>query len=159
MTYESMIINVNRFHEGGFWTIKTRAYARNDSLDDPEIWGDDDTANSETDAIRDAETLADYILATGETDSVTILLDGNEHACKRRPVPIVLRETKSFRLVKLGESYNVAAVPTDVEPQVRLITRDNAEELLRYSDETFDMSCVWDLGVGVFDKDDIDRTS
>lgn len=64
-----------------------------------------------------------------------------------------LRETDSFKLVKHGNSYNVVAKPRNVTPKTRLIREDTARELLTYSDETFDMSCVWDLGVGVFERD------
>ena len=38
-------------------------------------------------------------------------------------------------------------------PRKLRIREDTARELLTYSDETFDMSCVWDLGVGVFERD------
>jgi hypothetical protein len=64
-----------------------------------------------------------------------------------------LRETDSFKLVKHGNSYNVVAKPRNVTPKIRLIREDTARELLSYSDESFDMSCVWDLGVGVFERD------
>lgn len=63
-----------------------------------------------------------------------------------------LRETESFKLLKRGDSYNIVAKPRDVTPKQRLIRKDTADELLTYSDESFDMSCVWDLGVGVFEK-------
>lgn len=64
-----------------------------------------------------------------------------------------LRETESFKLVKHGSSYNVIAKPRNVTPKTRLIREDTARELLTYSDESFDMSCVFDLGVGVFERD------
>ena len=64
-----------------------------------------------------------------------------------------LRETDSFKLVRHGDAYNVVAKLRNVTPKIRLIREDTARELLTYSDESFDMSCVWDLGVGVFERD------
>jgi hypothetical protein len=66
---------------------------------------------------------------------------------------MILRETDSFKLVKDGDTYRVEAKPSNVTPRKLRIRKDTANELLRYSDETFDMSCVWDLGVGVFERD------
>jgi hypothetical protein len=63
-----------------------------------------------------------------------------------------LRETDSFKLIRAGGKYRVQAKPSNVTPRSRMIRADTAEELLRYSDESFDGSCVWDLGVGVFEK-------
>jgi hypothetical protein len=40
-----------------------------------------------------------------------------------------------------------------VTPRKLRIREDTASELLRYSDESFDGACVWDLGVGVFALD------
>lgn len=66
---------------------------------------------------------------------------------------MILRETDSFKLVQDGTAYRVEAKPSNVTPRKLRIREDTARELLTYSDETFDMSCVWDLGVGVFERD------
>lgn len=63
-----------------------------------------------------------------------------------------LRETESFKLVQHDDSYNVVCKDRNAVPRQLLIRKDTAEELLTYSDESFDMSCVWDLGVGVFEQ-------
>ena len=63
-----------------------------------------------------------------------------------------LRETESFQLLQHGNSYNVVCKDRDATPRQLLIRKDTALELLTYSDESFDMSCVWDLGVGVFER-------
>lgn len=66
---------------------------------------------------------------------------------------MILRETNSFKLVKDGTTHRVEAKPSNVTPRKLRIREDTARELLSYSDESFDMSCVWDLGVGVFERD------
>ncbi len=65
---------------------------------------------------------------------------------------MTLRETNSFKLVKDGNSYQVEAKPSNVTPRKLRIREDTARELLTYSNESFDGACVWDLGVGVFEK-------
>lgn len=65
----------------------------------------------------------------------------------------MLRQTNSFNLVQDGTTYRVEAKPPNVTPRKLRIREDTARELLTYSDETFDMSCVFDLGVGVFERD------
>lgn len=63
-----------------------------------------------------------------------------------------LRETDSFKLVWQGNKYKVIAKPRSVTPKSLRIREDTARELLTYSEQSFDMSCVWDLGVGVFER-------
>jgi hypothetical protein len=63
---------------------------------------------------------------------------------------MALRETKNFVAEPARGGKVRIRVKVTAYPKSRIVLADTWEELKRSSDSTFDMSCVWDLGIGVF---------
>jgi hypothetical protein len=65
-----------------------------------------------------------------------------------------LRKTSSFiaRPAKQAGRVTITARDPDSTPRRRTVTALTWAELSSYSDATFDAACVWDLGIGIFQK-------
>lgn len=66
----------------------------------------------------------------------------------------LLRQTNSFTARPAKRPGKVTIVARDAEstPRTRTVTARTWAQLRTYSDDTFDASCVWDLGIGIFQK-------
>ena len=66
-----------------------------------------------------------------------------------RPATVV-RETDAFRATRLRDGrVRIACKMEGYKPQCCRVSAKRWEELATYADNTFDMSCIFDLGVGV----------
>lgn len=66
----------------------------------------------------------------------------------------ILRKTSGFTAhpAKRHGKITIISRDRDSTPRSRTITARTWAELNRYNDSTFDASCVWDLGIGIFQK-------
>lgn len=66
----------------------------------------------------------------------------------------LLRKTQGFtaRPAKRSGAVTIKASDTESTPRQRTVTARTWEEMKSYSDSTFDAACVWDLGIGIFQK-------
>lgn len=65
-----------------------------------------------------------------------------------------LRQTSAFiaRQAKRPGHVTITARDRESRPLRRTIRPRTWEALNSYSDSTFDAACVWDLGIGIFQK-------
>lgn len=66
----------------------------------------------------------------------------------------LLRQTTSFiaRPAKRQGKVTIIARHAESTPRSRTVTARTWAQLNSYPDSTFDASCVWDLGIGIFQK-------
>lgn len=65
-----------------------------------------------------------------------------------------LRQTQHYtaRTSKRPGTVTITARDRDSRPLQRTIRARTWAQLNSYSDSTFDAACVWDLGIGIFQK-------
>lgn len=66
----------------------------------------------------------------------------------------LLRKTTGYtaRPAKSPGKVTIVARDTDSTPRSRTVTARTWAQLDTYPDSTFDAACVWDLGIGIFQK-------
>ena len=88
-TYESVIVQADRFEKGGFWNLNVTGYVTNDGPDEPvSIECDPNCLSYDNYPAGDEASVLDELrmiaaLHTADAGTVTVMVEGEEKDCLR----------------------------------------------------------------------------